>query len=62
MLTEAVESYIAMRRACGFAFKSEGTCLRSFAAFPPARYRDSIRSVRACRRSTPRAASPHARL
>jgi hypothetical protein len=28
MLTHAVESYIAMRRACGFAFESEGTCLR----------------------------------
>ena len=28
MLTKAVESYIAMRRACGFAFQSEGTCLQ----------------------------------
>jgi integrase/recombinase XerD len=37
MLTEAVESYIAMRRACGFAFESEGTCLRSFAAFSDAK-------------------------
>ena len=37
MLTEAVESYIAMRRACGFAFEAEGTCLRSFAAYCDAR-------------------------
>jgi hypothetical protein len=63
MLTKAVDSYIAMRRACGFAFQSEGTCLRSFAAFsdakghyqvgPPARCRYSIRSVRAGGRSVP---------
>lgn len=33
MLADLVESYIEMRRACGFAFKSEGNCLRSFAAF-----------------------------
>lgn len=37
MLTEAVESYIAMRRACGFAFEAEGTCLQSFAAYCDAR-------------------------
>ncbi len=37
MLTPAVESYIAMRRACGFDFKSEGTCLKGFAAFSDAR-------------------------
>ena len=33
MLAHLIESYIEMRRACGFAFKSEGSCLRSFAAF-----------------------------
>ncbi len=33
MLADLVESYIEMRRACGFAFKSEGSYLRSFAAF-----------------------------
>ncbi len=42
MLTEAVESYIAMRRACGFAFESEGTCLRSFAAYCDARGHHSV--------------------
>lgn len=44
MLTNAVESYIAMRRACGFAFQSEGTCLRGFAAFSDARGHQHIRS------------------
>ncbi|SAL07989.1 integrase family protein [Caballeronia arationis] len=33
MLADLIDSYIEMRRACGFAFKSEGSCLRSFAAF-----------------------------
>jgi integrase len=33
MLTDLVASYIDMRRACGFAFKSEGNYLRSFATF-----------------------------
>lgn len=37
MLIKAVESYLLMRRACGFALKSEGNCLRSFAAFSDAR-------------------------
>jgi integrase/recombinase XerD len=36
MLSNAVESYIAMRRACGFAFQTEGTCLRGFAAYSDA--------------------------
>jgi integrase/recombinase XerD len=44
MLTEAVESYIRMRRACGFAFESEGTCLRSFAAFSDAKSHYHVRS------------------
>ena len=36
MLTQAVESYIAVRRATGFAFRSEGSLLQSFAAFSDA--------------------------
>jgi integrase/recombinase XerD len=44
MLTKAVESYIAMRRACGFAFQSEGTCLRGFAAFSDASGHHHVRS------------------
>lgn len=36
MLTHAVESYIAVRRATGFAFRSEGSLLQSFAAFSDA--------------------------
>src|SRR5262249_54324317 len=33
---QAVESYIAVRRATGFAFRSEGSLLQSFAAFSDA--------------------------
>ncbi len=44
MLTNAVDSYIEMRRACGFGFKSEGTCLRGFAAFSDARAQHYVRS------------------
>jgi integrase/recombinase XerD len=44
MLAEAVESYIEMRRACGFAFVSEGTCLRGFGAFSDARGEHQVRS------------------
>ncbi len=36
MLTQAVESYLAVRRAAGFALKSEGNLLRSFARFSDA--------------------------
>jgi len=36
MLTQSVESYIAVRRATGFAFRSEGSLLQSFAAFSDA--------------------------
>ena len=36
MLTHAVASYIDMRRATGFAFRSEGSLLMSFAAFSDA--------------------------
>src|SRR5262249_39772247 len=37
MLTEAVESYLALRRALGFKLRSQGNLLRSFATFSDAR-------------------------
>ena len=37
MLTRAVENYLAVRRAVGFALKDEGAYLKSFAAFSEAR-------------------------
>ena len=37
MLTQAVESYLAVRRAAGFALSSQGSYLKSFAAFSEAR-------------------------
>lgn len=37
MLTQTVESYLAVRRACGFKLKSEGNLLLSFAIFSDAR-------------------------
>ncbi len=42
MLTQAVESYLAVRRACGFELKSEGSLLRSFAVFSEARGRQRV--------------------
>lgn len=36
MLTQAVESYLAVRRAAGFALKSEGRLLQNFARFSDA--------------------------
>jgi len=36
MLAQAVESYLAVRRACGFELKCQGNLLRSFAAFSEA--------------------------
>lgn len=44
MLTQAVESYVAVRRAAGFAFKSEGSLLKSFAAFSEARGEQYVRA------------------
>lgn len=44
MMTKAIESYIAMRRTCGFAFRTEGTCLRGFAAYADARGFHYVRS------------------
>jgi integrase len=37
MLTQAVESYLAVRRAAGFALSCQGSYLKSFAAFSRAR-------------------------
>lgn len=37
MLIQMVESYLAVRRACGFKLKSEGSLLQSFAIFSDAR-------------------------
>jgi integrase len=37
MLTQSVESYLAVRRACGFQLKSEANFLRRFAIFSDAR-------------------------
>jgi integrase len=37
MLTRAVETYLAVRRAAGFALRCEGSLLKSFAAFSEAR-------------------------
>ena len=37
MLVQAVESYLAVRRACGFELQSEGHLLRRFALFSEAR-------------------------
>ena len=37
MLSEAVESYLTIRRACGFALISDGNLLRTFAAFADGR-------------------------
>ena len=44
MLAEAVETYVALRRAAGFAFKSEGSCLKSFAAFCGTRGESYVRA------------------
>lgn len=43
MLAEAVESYVALRRAAGFAFKSEGSHLKSFAVFSEAKGESYVR-------------------
>ena len=37
MLTRAVETYLAVRRAAGFALRCEGSLLKGFAAFSEAR-------------------------
>lgn len=42
MLAQAIESYLAVRRACGFELKSVGYVLRSFATFSDARGKDYV--------------------
>jgi integrase/recombinase XerD len=42
MLTHAVESYLSVRRACGFTLKWQGSLLRSFAAFSEARGKEHV--------------------
>jgi len=44
MLTKAVEEYIAMRRATGFTFRSEGSLLQSFASFSDAAGKQYVNS------------------
>ncbi len=44
MIAQAVESYVAVRRAAGFAFKSEGSQLKSFATFSEARGKHYVRA------------------
>lgn len=47
MLTQSVESYLAVRRACGFELKSEGNLLQSFALFSDARGKHHVCSATA---------------
>jgi len=42
MLSQAVESYLALRRACGFELKREGNLLRSFAVFSETRGKQRV--------------------
>lgn len=44
MLADAVISYVAIRRATGFAFRSEGMMLKGFAAFSAARAEFHVRA------------------
>lgn len=60
MLTAAVESYIAMRRVCGFDFKSDGITLKGFGAFSDARAQHHVRSDIAIQWAR-QARSPHQR-
>ncbi len=47
MLTQTVESYLAIRRACGFKLKSEGNLLRSFAIYSEERGKHHVCSATA---------------
>ncbi len=44
MLADAVTAYVAIRRATGFAFRSEGLLLQSFARFSAARAESYVRA------------------
>jgi integrase/recombinase XerD len=52
MLIQLVESYLSVRRACGFALRSQGSFLRSFAAFSEARGKQYVCSKTAIEWST----------
>jgi integrase len=45
MLTQAVDTYLAVRRATGFALRCQGFHLKSFAAFSEARNEHDIRAA-----------------
>lgn len=47
MLADAVRAYVAIRRAAGFAFRSEGMLLESFGAFADAKGERYVRAHRA---------------
>jgi integrase len=49
MMSQAVESYLALRSATGFAFKSQGLLLKSFAEFSQARGESHVRALVAIR-------------
>ena len=42
MLTQAIASYLEVRRTCGFALKLEGDLLNSFGTFSAARGKDYV--------------------
>jgi integrase/recombinase XerD len=44
MLADAVRSYVAIRRAAGFAFRSEGVLLKSFGAFSDTKGESYVRA------------------
>jgi integrase/recombinase XerD len=47
MLAQAVNDYLALRRACGFKLRGEGYLLRSFAAFSDAREQHRVHAATA---------------
>jgi hypothetical protein len=44
MLAAAIDSYVAVRRASGFSFRTEALLLKSFAAFSEARDESIVRA------------------
>ena len=44
MLAHAVESYVALRRATGLVFRSEGALLKNFATFSDGRGESHVRA------------------
>jgi len=42
MLMQTVQSYLEVRRACGFKLKSQGNLLRSFAAYSDVRGKSHV--------------------